>query len=86
MTEAETVERIDMDIDWDAKVPCWCEGCESEAEWVGTATPCGHQSPVCLEHYYISCDHIELAKIFNYVGCNVVKPKHKIEDVTWRKL
>ena len=92
MPESETIERVDIDIDWDAKVPCWVttrttgEQCQEEATWVGTAHPCGHLATVCDKHYELTLKNIELGKKRGHLWCHAVGKNHRTDDITWRRL
>lgn len=90
MTQTETIERLD--IDWDAKVPCWVTirrtglPCQDEATWVGTAHPCGHLATVCDEHYELTLAHIERARVRGRLWCHAAGDNHRTDNITWRRL
>lgn len=46
-----TDEKVELDVDFEKKVPCCAKGCDVEAAWGLCLRPCGHQGfPMCDEH------------------------------------
>ena len=49
MTEADTVERVDLDVNLDETIPC--SACEADATWRGRRPCCDYSEFMCDEHH-----------------------------------
>lgn len=82
---AETDKTVDMDIDYDAEVPCdWGEidGCTSAAAWASTSSCCALVTLHCPPHR-VRFDEltIKFAGTYRCLRCRADDP-----DYTWRPL
>lgn len=71
MSDTETLATVELDIDFDAVVPCqWFRPCASEAAWVGAHTCCQVEFMLCDAHRRASQqNHAEMRGVVACAHC-----------------